>query len=101
MKRPPASARSKRWLLLLLLAGAAVFAIQAGEYSTLQWLELKRKEREERQAVDSLTREVDSLTRLRKLVETDPGWQERIAREQYGMLRKGELEFTVVRPAPE
>ena len=63
-----------------------------------QWLELRRKERAEREAVDSLSREVDSLTRIRKLVETDPGWQERIAREQYGMLRKGELEFTVVRP---
>ena len=86
-----------RWLLLGLLGGAILFAWQAGEYSTLQWLELRDKERAEQLAVDSLTREVDSLTRIRKLVETDPGWQERIAREQYGMLRKGEIEFTIVR----
>jgi cell division protein FtsB len=75
-----------------------VFALQAGEYSTGQYLALRRKERQSRAEVDSLSREVDSLTRLRKLVETDPAWQERIAREQYGMLRKGEIEFTVVRP---
>jgi cell division protein FtsB len=88
----------KGWLVLLLVLGAVVFALQAGEYSTGQWLSLRRKERQERSEVDSLSREVDSLARLRRLVETDPAWQERIAREQYGMLRKGEIEFTVVRP---
>ncbi|HEV8599947.1 MAG TPA: septum formation initiator family protein [Gemmatimonadales bacterium] len=88
----------KRWIILALVLGALVFALQGGEYSTGQWLELRRKERTARAEVDSLAREVDSLARLRRLVETDPAWQERIAREQYGMLRKGEIEFTVVRP---
>jgi len=85
------------WVILALVAGVIAFALQAGEYSTSQWLELRRKEKAERAQVDSLTREVDSLARIRRLVETDPAWQERIAREQYGMLRKGETEFTVVR----
>ena len=88
----------KGWLILLLVLGAAVFALQAGEYSTGQYLALRRKEHQARAEVDSLRRDVDSLTRLRKLVESDPAWQERIAREQYGMLRKGEIEFTIVRP---
>ena len=88
----------KVWAILVLVALAALFALQAGEYSTGQWLALRKKERQERAEVDSLRREVDSLTRLRRLVESDPAWQERIAREQYGMLRKGEIEFTVVRP---
>ena len=87
-----------RWLILLVVLGALVFAAQAGEYSTLQWLELRRMERVVQGEVDSLSREVDSLARVRRLVENDPAWQERIAREQYGMLRKGETEFTVVRP---
>ena len=87
----------KRLLMLAVVVAAVIFALQAGEYSTWQWLELKGKERSERAIVDSLAREVDSLQRVRKVVESDPGWQERIAREQYGMLRKGELEFTVVR----
>ncbi|HEV8196695.1 MAG TPA: septum formation initiator family protein [Gemmatimonadales bacterium] len=88
----------KRWLLLLLVLGALVFAVEAGEYSTPQWLSLRTREREMRAEVAALAREVDSLTRYKKLVETDPLTQERIAREQYGMLRKGEIEFTVVPP---
>ena len=51
-----------------------------------------------RAEVAELNRQVDSLARLKKLVETDPAVQERIAREQYGMLRPGEIEFTVVPP---
>ena len=90
----------KRWLFLLLVLGALVFAVQAGEYSTPQWLLLRAREKEMRIEVAALTREVDSLTRYKKLVETDPVTQERIAREQYGMLRPGEIEFTVVPPQP-
>ena len=88
----------KRWLLLLLVLGALIFAVQAGEYSTPQWLSLRTRERDMRAEVAELNRQVDSLARLKKLVETDPAVQERIAREQYGMLRPGEIEFTVVPP---
>jgi cell division protein FtsB len=82
--------------MLGLVVAALVFAFQAGEYSTPQWLSLRAREREVRAEVATLTREVDSLARFKKLVETDPLTQERIAREQYGMLRKGEIEFTLV-----
>ena len=95
--KQPGSRSRRRWLLALAVLGALAFAFSAGEYNTLQWLELRRRERVLRAEVDSLTRDVDSLTRERKLVETDPAWQERIARERYGMLRKGETEYTVVR----
>lgn len=87
-----------RWIVLLVVLAVLVFAIQGGEYSTPQWLTLRKREKEMRAEVASLAREVDSLTRYKKLVETDPATQERIAREQYGMLRKGEIEFTVVPP---
>lgn len=90
----------KRWLFLVLVLAALVFAAQAGEYSTPQWLSLRAREKAMRAEVAALTREVDSLTRFKKLVETDPATQERIAREQYGMLRPGEIEFTVVPPQP-
>jgi cell division protein FtsB len=88
----------RRWVILGVVLLVLLFALQAGEYSTAQWLELRRKERDEGAQVEELRREVDSLARIRRLVETDPAWQERIAREQYGMLRKGEIEFTLVRP---
>ena len=90
----------KRWLVLLLVLAALGFAVQAGEYSTPQWLSLRGREREMLAEVAALAREVDSLSRYRKLVETDPVTQERVAREQYGMLRPGEIEFTVVPPQP-
>ena len=90
----------KRLLGLLVLLVLLLFALQGGEYSTPQWLGLRRSERAERAAVAQLQREVDSLTRVKKLVLTDPATQERIAREQYGMLRKGEREITLVRPEP-
>jgi cell division protein FtsB len=88
----------KRWILLGLVLAALFFALQGGEYSTLQWLSLRTKEGAARAEVAALTREVDSLARVKKLVETDPAAQERVAREQYGMLRAGETEFTLVRP---
>ena len=84
--------------MLGLVVAALVFALQAGEYSTPQWLGMRAREKEVRAEVAALTREVDSLARFRKLVETDPATQERIAREQYGMLRQGEIEFTLVKP---
>ena len=90
----------KRWIILGCVVAALVFALQAGEYSTPQWLTMRAREKEVRASVEALTREVDSLARFKKLVETDPLTQERIAREQYGMLRKGEIEFTLVPPQP-
>jgi cell division protein FtsB len=84
--------------MLGLVLAAVFFAVQGGEYSTLQWLSLRTKERVARAEVAALTREVDSLARVKKLVETDRDTQERVAREQYGMLRAGETEFTLVRP---
>ena len=42
--------------------------------------------------IDSLQRVVDSLGRQKHAIETDPGVQERIAREEFGMVR-GEKEM--------
>ena len=86
-----------RWVAVLLVAAALYFAVQGGEYSTLQWLELRKRERAEAALVQQLTREVDSLARVKKRVETDPAVQERVARELYGMLRPGEVEYTLLR----
>ena len=86
-----------RWVAVLLVAAALYFAVQGGEYSTLQWLELRKRERAEAALVQVLSREVDSLARVKKRVETDPAVQERVARELYGMLRPGEVEYTLLR----
>ncbi|HET9276346.1 MAG TPA: septum formation initiator family protein [Gemmatimonadales bacterium] len=87
-----------RWLAIGVLAAALVFAAQGGEYSTLQWLELREREREERDSVAALARAIDSLERWARLVETDAAVQERLARELYGMIRPGEHVF-ILEPA--
>ena len=94
MMQPPL----KRLLLVLVVLAMAAFAVEGGEYGTLDLLKLKARAREERDSILSLRVQVDSLSRLEKSLRTDPVTQERVAREVYGMLRPGELLYQVVRP---
>lgn len=74
-------------VLLLVVAGALFFAVQGGEYSTMDlWHQRQRKIRLQAET-DSLSREVDSLRQVVKAVQTDRATQERIAREEFGMVR--------------
>lgn len=82
---------------LIVIGGA--FAVQGGEYSTLDLLRQRHEERTVNHAIDSLTRVVDSLTRYERLVETDPAMQERIAREEFGMVKDKELLYRFVEPS--
>jgi cell division protein FtsB len=70
-----------------LVVGAIVFAIEGGEYGTSDLLKQRARERRLRAEIDSLSRVVDSLGRYKRRVETDPKLQERIAREEFGMVR--------------
>ncbi|MGE0354850.1 MAG: septum formation initiator family protein [Gemmatimonadales bacterium] len=85
-----------RWLVVAALLLGLVFALQAGEFSTWNWLTLRRQVGEERAAIATLRTEIDSLEALTRAVERDPATQERIAREKYGMIRKGEFLYRVV-----
>ena len=84
---------NSRWLVGAVLTAAVIFALEGGEYTTQGWLKLRREERSEAARVRELQRTVDSLLQVAKLVETDPETQERIAREQHGMLKPGEHAF--------
>lgn len=80
-----------------------VFAAYAGEYSTPDWLKLRRQLAQERDSVTSLEGQVDSLGRAAHDLETNPATQERVAREQFGMIRNGETLYRLVprsRPTP-
>ncbi|HET9512946.1 MAG TPA: septum formation initiator family protein [Gemmatimonadales bacterium] len=85
-----------RKLILAFLALALLFALQGGEYSTWDFLTLKRQEREERARIAELEPEVDSLRREAIAVERDPATQERLARELYGMLKPGEFLYNII-----
>ena len=72
---------------LALVVGAILFAVEGGEYGTSDLLKQRAHERRLRAEIDSLSRVVDSLGRYKRRVETDPKLQERIAREEFGMVR--------------
>ena len=85
-----------RWAIVLGLIFAAYFALQGGEYSTLDLLQLRKQEQAEGLAVDRLQHIVDSLEKLAVALEKDPRMQERVARERFGMIKKGEFLYRLV-----
>ena len=80
----------------LLTVGGLAFALMGGEYDTLDWLTLRQEIDSERQLITDLQREVDSLSVYADAIESDSATQERVAREEFGMLREGEHGFIVV-----
>jgi cell division protein FtsB len=84
------------WGVLVGLLLALYFALQGGEYGILDLRQLRKAEVEESTAVARLNRMVDSLERLARAIERDPRMQERVARERFGMLRKGEFLYRLV-----
>ena len=82
----------KRYVWWVLIAVAVYFAVQGGEYSTKDLYVLQRRTGNLTRQVDSLQHQVDSLGRFLKLVRSDSATMERIAREEFGMVR-GEKEI--------
>lgn len=80
---------------MVVLAGGVAFGALGGEYGTLDWWQLKRQVRAERAAIERLRRELDSLRAEAEALERDPATQERVAREQFGMIRPGEVLYRV------
>jgi cell division protein FtsB len=85
-----------RWAAVVALAFALYFAMQGGEYGTTHLLQLRREVRQEEALVARLKVVVDSLQRAAKAIQQDPRTQERVAREAFGMIRKGEHLFRIV-----
>jgi cell division protein FtsB len=93
-------ARERLRLAVLALLGAVAlwFAIEGGEYGTIDLLRQQNQKRHLTRDIDSLARVVDSLARYRNSVLVDPRVQERIAREKFGMVRGNELLYRFAEP---
>jgi cell division protein FtsB len=74
------------------------FAIQGGEYGTMDLYRQHRQRIRLVREIDSLGHVVDSLRRHKQSVLTDPKTQERIAREEFGMVRGKELLYRIAEP---
>jgi cell division protein FtsB len=92
MAKSVAKTRAKRIVLGAMLVGIVVFAIQGGEYGTSDLVRQRTRRERLESRIDSLTRLVDSLERRKRAIRTDAATQERIAREEFGMV-KGEKEL--------
>jgi cell division protein FtsB len=76
-----------RGALALAAIGVVWFAVQGGEWSTVDLFRQKTRLARIKHEVDSLNHEVDSLKQYKRLLQTDPITQEKIAREEFGMVR--------------
>ncbi len=85
-----------RWAALAAILFALSFGVQGGEYGTLDLWQLQREEAAERGQVALLRRAVDSLQKEAEAIERDPRVQERVARERFGMIRRGEFLYKLV-----
>ena len=89
-----------RWAIVIGLLFALYFAFQGGEYGTLDLRQLRQDVAEESTHVVRLQHLVDSLERPATAIERDPRMQERVARERFGMIRRGEYLYRLVPREP-
>ena len=97
LRRAPGEPLTNKQIIGRVVVGCCAlaivaFAVQGGEYGTIDLLRQRRQLVRERAAVDSLTKAVEALKLQKKAVESDPATQERIAREEFGMV-KGDKEI--------
>ncbi len=77
----------------------AYFAVEGGEYGTSDLFTVRGRIYESKAAIDSLKRVSDSLAIVKHDVLTNPAVQERIAREEFGMVKgERELVYHILRP---
>jgi cell division protein FtsB len=76
----------------------AYFAIQGGEFGTVGLIRQQIDKKRAAKAIVSLQRQVDSLSKLKQSILTDPAMQERIAREEFGMIKSKEILYRFAEP---
>src|SRR5689334_14090931 len=79
--------RLKLLAVIVVVIAALAFAVQGGEYGTMDLMRQKQRKAKLLGSIDSLQHVVDSLKRYKHRLQTDPALQERIAREEFGMVR--------------
>ena len=77
----------RRILFWGVVVAALVYAVQGGEWGTDDLLAQRSRAARLRAQIDSLKHDIDSLGNVKKSILTDAAVQERIAREEFGMVR--------------
>jgi cell division protein FtsB len=87
---------ARRAVIGVVLLAAAAFALLGGTYTTFDVFRLRSEVAQEREAIVQLKAAIDSLGKVAQAVERDPRTQERVARDQFGMIREGEHLYRIV-----
>ena len=89
----------RRVLAGLIVLAVLWFAIEGGQWGTYDlWVQRRQKVRLQRE-IDSLTKRVDSLRKYRARLDTDRDLQEKLARENVGMVRGDKELLYLITPA--
>ncbi len=89
-----------RLVAILVIGGALLFAVQGGEFGTLDLFRQRNEQARLTHEIDSMQRVIAALAAYDAKVQHDPATQERIAREVFGMVRGNkELLYRFTTPA--
>lgn len=87
-----------RFLLAGLLGLAVYYAIFGGEYSYMEVRRVRQEIAANQEELTELRRTLDSLRARVDSLQNDSATLERLAREQIGMIRDGEILYRLVEP---
>lgn len=90
MKRSSVTSGLRRAIVPGLLLVALYYAVLGGEHSVFELRAARVAIQSERAHLEELRRQIDSLYAWADSLQVDPATIERIAREQFGMIRDGE-----------
>jgi cell division protein FtsB len=77
----------RRALLGIAILAVIWFAVQGGEFGSWDLFKQRQQKKQLQHEIDSLQRRVDSLKKYRVRLDTDRALQEKLARENIGMVR--------------
>ena len=89
----------KRLILPALIGLSVYFALFGGEYSVFEVRRVRAERAELERRLSELERANDSLRTWASALETDSATIERLARERYGMIRRGEVLYRIAAPS--
>jgi len=90
--------RLAKLLLPSLLIVAVYTAVYGGEYSVFELHGTRVALEEERITLHELESQIDSLAAWADSLQNDPQTLERVAREEFGMIREGETLYRFAEP---
>jgi cell division protein FtsB len=86
----------RRVVTAAAILGALYFLLFGGQYTFLDLWRLDRQRETEEAALETIREEVADLERKADSLATDSAALERLAREQYGLIREGERLYRFV-----